>query len=173
MSAFLGQLGPLLTSAPGSLLYQLVLAFSIAATLQAAITGWRARGQLQDRRAVWGLGAMLALLCLHFLLGIIAVGTPGLEASLPAADRAITAILLLGAIWLWRFPAASRQADLGTMVIAAAIGIAGILIALLFGGGTNSTGFNHTIADTIWQLGTIALVGIGGTLLFIRRTDGR
>ena len=112
MSALFGQLGSLLTSAPGSLIYQLVLAFSIAATLQLTIVGWRTSGAVEDRRALIGLGAMLAALVLHFLLGMVAAVAGGVRAALPAFDRAVTCILFSVALWLWIFPSPSRQVDI-------------------------------------------------------------
>jgi signal transduction histidine kinase len=172
MNALFGQLGSLLTSAPGGLTYQLVLAFSIAATLQFAFTDWRAGGAIQDRRALMGLGAMLVVLALQFVLGMIAVAGGGLQAALPPLDRAVTVVLLALAMWLWSFPAPSRQADISAIVIAVVAAIAGGLTALLSGPGVQSGGFNRTFLDTVWQVGTIALLALGATVLYIRRVNG-
>ncbi len=172
MGALFSQLGLLLTSAPGSLIYQLVLAFSIAATLQLTVVSWRSRAAVQDRRALVGLGAMLAVILLHFFLGMIAVISTGLRAALPALDRAVTYILVSLILWLWNFPSPSKQADVATIVVALLAAGAGGLSALLSISGSGSLGFNRTVVDTLWQLGTIGLVGLGATLLLIRRTAG-
>jgi signal transduction histidine kinase len=171
MSALFGQLGSLLTSAPGSLIYQLVLAFSIAATLQLTFAGRRSSGAIQERRALMGLGAMLAVVGLHFVLGMIAVGSAGLRTALPALDRAVTCILLTIALWLWCFPAPSRQADTAMIGVAVVAALAGGLTALLRSPAEETSGFNRTLLDTLWQLATIALLGLGGAVLYIRRSE--
>src|SRR4030043_38366 len=116
MGAFLNQIGSLLAAPPGNLIYPLVLAFSVAGALQAALLRWRASGAGQDRRAALGLGIMLAALAGYFLLGMaVALLFPAAHVSLPPLDRALTLILLIWPIWIWVFPEPSRQPDLGVL----------------------------------------------------------
>jgi signal transduction histidine kinase len=160
MSAFFGQIGSLLTDAPGNVIYQLVLAFSVAASLQAAFVTWRTRKSRQDQRPVIGLGAMLAALGLVFVV------------ALPPLDRAVVFMLLIGVIWLWAFPEPSRRPDMGAIVLTALAAIAAGISVVVFTSQGAAQGFNETVANMLWQTATIALVLIGAALLYIRRTDG-
>ncbi|HEY5982164.1 MAG TPA: ATP-binding protein [Anaerolineales bacterium] len=172
MSAWFGQLGALLTASPGNLIYQLVLAFSIAGALQAAYVRWQSGHGNRDRRALVGLAAMLAGLAAYFLLGIaLAAGGALAHIALPPLDRALTLILLTWAIWLWAFPEPARQPDVAVWIISAlAIG-AGVLSAIVRGFSPAAT-FNQTIWETLWQLATLGLLAVGAALLYIRRTEG-
>ncbi|MGE5222197.1 MAG: hypothetical protein ACM3PY_07155, partial [Omnitrophica WOR_2 bacterium] len=59
MSSFFPQVFTILTTSPGNLAYQLVLAFSIAGALQAALIRWRSRPAEQGARLVLGFSLML------------------------------------------------------------------------------------------------------------------
>lgn len=173
MSALFGQIGSLLTAPPGSLIYQLVLAFSIAGALQANFVRWRASGTVRDKRAVWGLGAMLGTLTAFFLVGIAVAGAnSGAQAVLPPLDRAVTFILLTVAVWIWTFPETSRQPDLGVMIACGVAVVAGALGLLALTSRSTEPGYNKQIQELLWQLATLGTVGVGAAFLYIRRTPG-
>lgn len=52
-----------MTTQQGSVIYHLVLAFSIAGALQSAFNHWRSSEFPQARRTMVGLGVLLALNC--------------------------------------------------------------------------------------------------------------
>src|SRR4030042_528859 len=140
MSALLGQIGSLLTTSPGNLIYQLVLAFSIAGALQAAWLRWRTGAATSDGRAVLGLGAMLATLAVFFAIGAAAASLlPAARGMLPPLDRAVTFILLTCAIWIWAFPEPGKQPDLAALILTC-LAIAGGGLTLLAGGGGAAAG---------------------------------
>jgi len=173
MSALLGQIGSLLTTPPGNLIYWLVLAFSIAGALQAVFLQWRSSGAVPDWRAIRGLGAMLASLLVFFVLGIVVAGAiPAAQAFLPPLDRAISLILLTWVIWIWAFPEPSKQPDLAAVVLTAMAALAGVLSAIPETMRPADAGFNQGVANILWQLSTLGLLALGGALLYIRRTEG-
>jgi len=173
MSAFFSQLGSLLTAPPGNLIYQLVLAFSIAGALQAAFLRWRSGETVQDRRAVLGLGVMLAALAVLFLFGIIAAsGVSGIQTALPPLDRAVTFTLFTWAIWIWAFPEPGRQPDQGALIFTALALVAGGVSAITWTARATSIGYNQHLQNILWQVATIGLLGLGAALLYIRRTEG-
>ena len=173
MSAFFDQIGSLLAAPPGNLIYLLVLAFSVAGALQAAFFRWRASESVRDRRAVLGLGAMLATLAVYFLLGITVVGAvPGARASLPPIDRAVTFILFAYAIWVWAFPEPSRQPDLGVLLLTGLAVAAGGVSVFTHASRATTLGYNQTAENTLWQVATIGLLVVGAVLLYVRRTEG-
>ena len=173
MSAFFGRIGLLLTAAPGSLIYELVLAFCIAGALQAAFVRWRSSESVRDRRTVLGLGVMLATLAVYFLMGIAsAAGIPGIQAALPPLDRPVAFILLTGAIWIWSFPEPSSQPDRAALILGGLAIAAGGLDAAAGAPRGDSPGYNQTLGNTLWQVVTLGLIGLGAALLYIRRTEG-
>jgi signal transduction histidine kinase len=173
MSALFAQIGSLLTAPPGNLIYQLVLAFSVAGALQAAFLRWRASGAPQDRRAALGLGVMLAALAGYFLLGItVAVLFPAAQLILPPLDRALSLILLIWPIWIWVFPERSRQPDLGVLIVTGLAVVAAALSVVLGRSPATGGGFNQSLSNVLWQLVTVVVLVLGAALLYIRRTDG-
>ncbi len=112
MSLFFGQIFTLLTAPPGNFIYHIVLAFSIAGALQGAIHHWRTSGFPQVRRTVIGLGILLGLQFVLFLVSGLAwqgLFDPGV--ALPPLDRAVSLLSLVWIAWLWAFPEPVRLAD--------------------------------------------------------------
>ncbi|HSR21162.1 MAG TPA: ATP-binding protein [Anaerolineales bacterium] len=173
MNGLLGALGSLFTAPPGNVIYYLILAFSVAASLQAALAG-RGRGLASRyRRTALGLGAMLAALILLVAVGIAAVASmPSLAGALPSLDRAASFILVTWAIWLWAFPATARPFDLGALVLSGAAILAGVLGAIPSLSGAVFQGYNLHPNDTLWQLSTLGLLLLGAILLYLRRPEG-
>jgi signal transduction histidine kinase len=172
VSAFFSQLGSLLTAAPGNLIYQLVLAFSIAGALQAAFVRWRSGRAVWDRRALLGLGVMLGTLAVFFIIGIAASLVPGTQAVLPPLDRAVTFTLFAWAIWIWSFPEPSTQPDQATLILTGLAIAAGGLSALTWTAQATALGYNQHLHNVLWQVATLGLLGSGAALLYIRRTEG-
>ncbi|MFH1183965.1 MAG: ATP-binding protein [Chloroflexota bacterium] len=173
MSAFFIRIGSLLADPPGNLIYLLVLAFSVAGTLQATFFQWRAGESVRDRRALLGLGAMLAALAAFFLLGIaVAAPFPGARASLPPLDRAVTFILFTWAIWVWAFPEPGSQPDLWVWLLTGLAVAAGGVSVFTQASRATALGYNQTAENTVWQIATVGLLGVGAALLYIRRTEG-
>ena len=59
MGASIGQIFSFLTEPEGSLIYHLILVFSIAGALQSAFVHWRSSEFPQARRTMFGLGMLL------------------------------------------------------------------------------------------------------------------
>ena len=128
MGASLGQIFSVLTEPAGSLIYHLILVFSIAGALQSAFVHWRSSEFPQARRTLFGLGMLLAAqLGLFVLTALGSQGLINLTLVLPPLDRALTLFSLVWMIWLWAFPEPSRAADaatwLFTLLVAAAFGL--------------------------------------------------
>ncbi len=125
MVSSLVQMFDLFTQPTGSVIYHLVLVFSIVSALQSSIFHLRASGFPQARRTVFGLSFLLSAQVALFVLS--ALGNEGfinLALFLPPVDRALTLFSLVWMIWLWTFPEPSRTADAATA-----------LVSLLGGGG--------------------------------------
>lgn len=188
----------LLTVPPGSLVYHLVLAFSIAGALPGALNLWP-RGGLQvggrvhsltvepvphrvrDRR-VYSLTVgrrMVIGLCLLLLAQFILIVNAGLaqffpvfEAWLPILDRATSAFSLVILIWLWVYPQPSRRVDRATLLLALLILLLAVLTGLWWLNQTQYTYFNSTSADLLWAGLSLLLALAGGLLLIVRHPDG-
>lgn len=124
MGAFFQQVFALLTTNPGVLAYNLVLAFSIMAALLSTLNFWQIDRSPMVRRAVLGLSILLALRLVLFLAaGLAWQKLLNSELTLPALERAVDLLGLLLIIWLWAFPENTRIWDLvfallGVLVIA-------------------------------------------------------
>ena len=173
MSAFFSQVFSLLTSPQGNLIYQLVLAFSIAGALQPAYIHWRESRFPTAARTALGLTALLGAVALMFGLGALAwrgLFNPALV--LPPVDRAITAIYLIAVIWLWAFPHPSREGDTAAVLLAVLVAALGILNLATSDALGSTLEYNHTPRDLVWQAFSILLIAVGAGLLLIRRTEG-
>jgi signal transduction histidine kinase len=173
MGASLSQIFAFLTKPEGSLIYHLILVFSIGNALQSAYSHWRSSEFPQARRTMFGLGMLLTAQIGLFLVS--ALGSQGilnLPVFLPPLDRAVTLFSLIWMIWLWAFPEPSRAADAATwllsLLVAAGLGLS--LVAY----STQPTfpSYNQTIYDFFWQAASIGMSVIGLLILAIRRPNG-
>lgn len=173
MGASLDRFFAVLTQPEGSLIYHLILVFSIAGALQAAFVHWRSSEFPQARRTMVGLGVLLiAQLVLFIISGMGIQGFINLPLFLPPLDRAVTLFSLVWMIWLWAFPEPSRPADAATwllsLLVAAALGLS--LVA--YSAEPSLPPYNQTTYDGIWQLASIGFSVFGLFVLLIRRPNG-
>ncbi len=172
MSVIFGQIFNLLTTYPGNLIYHLVLGFFIVGALQAAIHLWRYSGFPQARRTIFGLGVLLGLQVILFLVGGLTwQGFINSQAILPALDRAVTFVSLIWITWLWAFPEPVRVADAGTFLLnlVALILFAGTLLAWPRTSDLNN--FNLTLYEKAWQAISLGAVLLGGLALLVRKPN--
>ncbi|MFZ5923097.1 MAG: ATP-binding protein [Chloroflexota bacterium] len=164
----------LLTTSPGNLIYHIVLAFSIAGSLQSAIHHWRTSEFPQARRAVLGLSLLLLAQVTLFIVS--ALGWQGFlepQNVLPILDRAFIVMSLSWFIWLWAFPEPSRLADAGTALLNLLAGVAFVFSLISWGQRPASvTDFNGSTQDLFWQVFSLALILLGAAVLFLRKPNG-
>jgi hypothetical protein len=172
MIASLVQMFDLFTQPTGSVIYHLVLVFSIVSALQSSIFHLRASGFPQARRTVFGLSFLLSAQIALFVLS--ALGNEGLinlSLFLPPVDRALTLFALVWMIWLWTFPEPSRAADVATALFTLLVAAAFALSLIAFAQ-TPTIPYNLTIFESYWQIGSIAMAVFGLFLLLVRRPNG-
>src|SRR5664279_2572016 len=95
-----------------NLIYYIVLAYAVAGALQSGFNQWRTSEYPQARRAMAGLGILLAAQIFMFLIS--ALGWQGVidsRAILPPLDRAYIVFGLIWITWLYAFPEPSRASD--------------------------------------------------------------
>jgi GAF domain-containing protein len=168
----LTQMFNLFTDSTGSVVYHLVLVFSIVSALQSSFFLLRASGFPQARRTVFGLSFLLSAQVALFALN--ALGTEGfinLSVFLPPADRALTLFALVWMIWLWTFPEPSRSSDVATALVSLLVA-AGFALSLITYSQNPSTPYNTTEFDGYWQLASISVAVFGLFLLSVRRPNG-
>jgi signal transduction histidine kinase len=173
MGASLSQIFSVLTEPAGSLIYHLILVFSIAGALQAAFVHWRSSEFPQARRTMFGLGMLLVpQIGLFLISGIGIQGFINLPLFLPALDRAVTLFSLVWMIWLWAFPEPSRPADAGTWLLSLLIIAALGLTLVAYSTEVPRPLFNQTVYESYWQLASIGISLLGLFLLAVRRPNG-
>src|SRR5215211_1072087 len=149
MGASLSQIFAFLTKPEGSLIYHLILVFSIGNALQSAYSHWRSSEFPQARRTMFGLGMLLTAQIGLFLVS--ALGTQGiinLPLFLPPLDRAVTLFSLVWMIWLWAFPEPSRPADAGTWLLSLLVLSALGLSLVAYSAQASFSSYNLTTTDT-------------------------
>jgi signal transduction histidine kinase len=173
MGATLSQIFSVLTEPAGSLIYHLILVFSIAGALQSAFVHWRSSEFPQVRRTIFGLGMLLVAQLSLFLISAIGIqGFVNLAVFLPPLDRAVTLFSLVWLIWLWAFPEPSRPADAGTWLLSLLVLAALGLSLAAYSTQPSFSSYNLTAADSYWQLASMGFSLLGLFLLIVRRPNG-
>ena len=172
MSLFFNQILTLLTNPPGNLIYHVVLVFTIAGTLQGAILFLRSSQFPQARRTVLGLGILLGLQVVLFIISGLALrGWLDSKIVLPPLDRLMTLLALIWIAWLWVFPEPLRLSDFSTWLLSLVVlGLFGVTLALW--SQKPGTSFNASIFEKVWQLISMAVVVLGTLGLLRRRPNG-
>ncbi|HSL46269.1 MAG TPA: ATP-binding protein [Anaerolineales bacterium] len=173
MGASLNQIFSVLTEAPGSLIYHLILVFSIAGALQAAFVHWRSSEFPQARRTMMGLVILLIAQIGLFLIGGIGIqGLINLRLFLPPLDRAVTLFSLIWLIWLWAFPEPSRPADAAAWLLSLLVIAALALNLAAYSTDLSLSSYNQTTYEAYWQLASIGFSLLGLFILGVRRPNG-
>lgn len=173
MGATLDRFFSVLTQPEGSLIYHLILVFSIAGALQAAFVHWRSSEFPQARRTMLGLAVLLVVQIGLFVIGGMGIqGFINLPLFLPPLDRAITLFSLVWMIWLWAFPEPSRPADAATWLLSLLVG-AGLGLSLVaYSAEPSFSPYNQTTYDGMWQMAGLVLSIFGLFILLLRRPNG-
>jgi len=171
MGASLNSIFTFLTTSEGSLVYHIVLVFSIITTLQSAFFHARSSGFPQARRAVFGLAILISAQIALFLFNAFAAQIVSLSAFLPAIDRALTLFSLIWMIWLWGFPEPSRIADVVTTLVSLLVAT-GFALTLVTLAQAPPIPFNITYLDTLWQIASMIVAIVGLLLVIFRRPNG-
>ncbi len=173
MSAFSSLILTQLTVPPGDLIFYIVLVFAISSALQSSFNHWRSSEFPQARRAVAGLGVLLAAQVVMFLfsgLGWQHLINP--TAILPPMDRAFIVFGIIWITWLYGFPEPSRGADAAAGLLSLLIFTALGLSLLTWQPQITTHNYNQTLDDWYWQIGSLIAALIGIAILFVRRPDG-
>jgi signal transduction histidine kinase len=173
MSAFTSLIFTQLTVPPGDLIYYIVVAFTIANALQSAFNHWRTSEFPQARRAFSGLGILLAMQVIMFLLS--GLGWQHLvdpKTFLPPFDRAFIMFGIIWITWLYAFPEPGRAADAAAVLLSFLVFVALGLSLLMWQPQIATVSYNQTTDDFIWQASSLVATLIGIGILFIRRPDG-
>lgn len=173
MASFFNQILAILTTPPGILAYNIVVAFSVAGALSLAAHSWYVNGFPQSRRTTIGLTLLLACQGCLFVVGGLNLENPVLPAYLlPILDRTFTAFGLILVIWLWAFPEPLRLADLTSFILGLLIVALSFFSAIWWLDSGLDTFFNGTLPDIVWGIFDLLLVLLGASILYLRRPDG-
>ena len=173
MDILLPKILNILIAPPGNLIFHLVLAFSVLASLQAVMITRRSGIYPHSGRLAFGLGMLLAGQMILFLSsGLAWQGVLNPHIFLPPLDRAIFTFSLVWIVWLWCFWKPSRLADVIT-------GLFNLILLLLFlftyaswSTQASEASFNNHWADLGWELTALIIVLTGMGILFFSRPSG-
>ncbi|UCH59391.1 MAG: GAF domain-containing sensor histidine kinase [Anaerolineales bacterium] len=163
----------ILTTAPGNLTYHLVLAFSIAAALQASLNHWRLSSFPQVRRTVFGLSLLLALRFMLFILaGLAWQGLVNEQTLLPPIDRVVSLLGVMAVLWVWVFPEPNRRADAATLILALLALTAFVLNLIWWIGQAGIIDYKSSLPGQTSEIVTAVLACLGILLLLLRKPNG-
>jgi len=168
---FWSHLTQLLLQPPGSLAYHLVLTFALIGALQGAFFHWQATRYPQGARLMLGLGGLLGLRVLLFLVQALAWQGVLEPTWLPALERLANVGGMVLLFWLWAFPEPSSKADVATSLLLLFL-VALALFTWVMLTPDNLRWFHGSWLDRLWSgLGLVlALAGVG--VLAWRRPEG-
>jgi len=173
MNDLFNQILQALSNPLGSVVFHILVIYSIANAFQSAFSHWRLSEFPQARRTMLGLGLLLTAQLFMFAfsgLGWQKIVNP--TASLPPLDRAFTLFTIVWVTWLWGFPEPSRPADSAFILISVLIGTALGLSLLIRPAQTSLIAYNATNDDFLWQIASISFILIGSLILDIRHPNG-
>lgn len=173
MDQFFAQIFNILTTAPGNLIYYLVIAFSVVAALQASLAASRSGQIPSNRRTTAGLFWILTgQLVLFLSSGLAWQNVAVMQAFAPVLDRAVTTLSLIWIAWLWCFPRQDAKADLLNLLLS----IGAVIFALVsYAGWTNQTAgtaFNSLWYDLAWHGAMLVVALLAAGWLIYRRAEG-
>ncbi len=173
MAPFFRQIFTILTTPPGVLAYNIVVAFSVAGALSLAAHSWYVSGFPQSRRTTIGLALLLASQGFLFVVGGLNMQNPVLPPYLlPVLDRALTAFGLILIIWLWAFPEPLRLADAASFLLGLLVLALSLFSAIWWLNRGLDTYFNGSLPDGVWGVFDLFLVLLGACILYLRRPNG-
>ena len=172
MGSLSNQIFSFMTSQQGSVIYHILLVSSIAFGLQSAFNHWRSSDFPQARRTMVGLGILLLVNILMFIVsGLGWQQALNLNVLLPPLDRAFVLLGLVWVTWLWAFPEPSNAADSAAALLSLLIASIAVL-SLADKTALAQPSFNATTQDGLWQVASIGVTLVGALILLIRRPSG-
>jgi signal transduction histidine kinase len=151
----------------------MVLAFSIAGALHGALGLWRDNEFPQGQRMVIGLGLLLGIRFILFIVaGFSTQGTLTSHALLPLIDRAATSMSVIVIIWMWIFPEPMRLADFTSGLLGFLTLIEVALSWVWWRENNADFAFNATRLNLGWEVYALALLILGAIYLAMRRPNG-
>jgi len=157
MGSLSNQIFSFMTSQQGSVIYHILLVSSIAFGLQSAFNHWRSSDFPQARRTMVGLGILLLVNILMFIVsGLGWQQALNLNVLLPPLDRAFVLLGLVWVTWLWAFPEPSNAADSAAALLSLLIASIAVL-SLADQTALAQPSFNATLQDGLWQVASIGV----------------
>lgn len=173
MVSFFQEIVQLLASTSGSLVYHLVILFSIMGAYLSVNSQNHANKNDEAQRLLRGLALLLVLRLLVFLISLLTIqGIGNSHLSLPPFDRTLNAISIIIIIWLWVFPQSSRRIDTITLLVVLLTILMGVFTFISWIELAADGPFNLTGLDLSWTVFSLLLALLGEMLLFIRKPIG-
>lgn len=170
MGTFFQQISSILITSPGNLIYHIVLAFCLAASLQAALLTSRRGPESNSGRLVLGLSLVLVAQFIVFAAsGLAWQQVADSYRYAPPLDRAVTAFSVIWIVWLWAFPRPARWADALAIFLSLIAIIAGIYTLNAWLQLPADVPFNGSSFDWYWEIASLVITGLGVLALLIAR----
>lgn len=164
MGSFFQQIFELLTTSAGTLVYHLVLIFTIVGAFLVHFLSppTRHREQALKNRVSLGLGWLLALQILMLVLLVLDWrGFLNSNFLLPPLDRFVILLSLVCILWMWCFPLPEKKVDLTLSVLVVILLVAAVIGFLWWKTQYPALAYNSSWTDFLAQLVAIVLILVG------------
>ena len=170
MASFFQEILEFIASTSGSLVYHLVIIFSIVVAYLSVNSLTHDKENVEAQQLLPGITVLLTLRLLVFLISLLTIlGIGNSHFLLPPLDRTLNAISLIIIVWLWVFPRSSRRVDIGTFILTLMTIVMGVFTFIAWQGLAAGMVFSNTFLDLGWTIFFIVLVIMGTVFLIIRK----
>jgi hypothetical protein len=173
MNTLLVNLESLLLSPAGSMLYHLVILFTIVICLQLTLAPNKSQPSTNSRKIRTGLYLLLAYEIA--ILAVLALTTQGIieeRSYLPVINRWISTAILATLIWLWVSTQKTRVITLVFAIVQVILLLVCTFSLWAWGQQFNTGFFNQTDLDWLWGFINVGLLLTGLFLLALQRNTG-
>ena len=165
----LEQIFKLLAGPEGSLVFHLLISFSLISILHPALGFSLSEMTTKSKRVFFGLLLLIISRMLIFVVsGLAFQGIGNFDLYLPVIDRLVNAISITMIIWLWVYQEPDRIGDIGVLAFSMVILVGGTISMILWSSQGELNTFNDSNFALAWSIFSVLLL-LGGELLLMRK----
>ena len=162
MASIFEQIFNLLVDPSGSMVYQLVIAFTFISVLQPVLSFIPIEHKTQRKRAMIGILALIASRLILFLFALLSIlDIEFITKTLPVLEKAINTLDIAIIVWLFAFQKGNKAGDIGLALFGLSILAGGVISMLFWGIQTTGAAFNQSLLAFGWGAATLIVLMIG------------
>ncbi|HKJ27060.1 MAG TPA: hypothetical protein VJ965_05455, partial [Anaerolineales bacterium] len=171
MASIFEQIFKLLVDPSGSMVYQLVVAFTFISVLQPVLSLLPGDQKAQRRRVLIGVVALIVSRLVLFILALLSIlNIDFMAQTLPVAEKVINTLDIAIIVWLFAFQKANKVGDIGLALFGLTILTGGVISTVYWNLQANPVPFTQSSLATGWGVLTLIVLLIGIVTLVTSKT---